>query len=109
MFWVSLNPSACLMRAQSSCTWKQTHGEAQSLAPVLQFVIACVESERLHDIGTSSQELSVQLPHCKHNTPHSALTKLELQYLSFKWRASRVLPASGCSAAASGVHGPAFT
>lgn len=42
-----------------------TDGEALSVAPVLQFVIAGVKSERLHDIRARPQELSVQLAHWK--------------------------------------------
>lgn len=40
-----------------------THSELLSVAPVLQFIIACVEGECLHDIGASPQELPVQLAH----------------------------------------------
>lgn len=40
-----------------------TDGEALSVASVLQFVIAGVKTERLHDIGARPQELPVQLTH----------------------------------------------
>jgi len=40
-----------------------THSEALRVAPVLQFVVACIEREGLHDTGSGPQELSVQLTH----------------------------------------------
>lgn len=40
-----------------------TDAEALSVASVLQFVVAGVKGERLHDIGAGPQELPVQLSH----------------------------------------------
>lgn len=40
-----------------------TDGEALSVASVLQFVIAGVKTEGLHDVGARPQELPVQLTH----------------------------------------------
>lgn len=48
--------------------WEQlrpwAHREARTVASVRQLVVAGVEGERLHDVGTGPQELSVQLAHC---------------------------------------------
>lgn len=40
-----------------------THSEALFVASVLQFVVAGVEREGLHDVGARTQELAVQLAH----------------------------------------------
>lgn len=34
------------------------------VSSVVQFVVTGIEGEGLHDISTSPQELTVQLPHC---------------------------------------------
>lgn len=50
-----------------------THSEALSVASVLQFIVACIESEGLHDRGPGPEELPVQLPHWNNTLVPSAL------------------------------------
>ena len=40
-----------------------TYSEAELVASVLQFVIAGIEGEGLHNVGPGPQELPVQLSH----------------------------------------------
>lgn len=40
-----------------------TYSEGKFVASVFQFVITCIESEGLHNIRPSSEELPVQLSH----------------------------------------------
>lgn len=98
----------------SDCeAWEQlrpwAHREARTVASVRQLVVAGVEGERLHDVRAGPQELSVQLAHC------NADAQLGIRHFPGVGRVDLIaftrllLPASGCSAAASGVHGPAFT
>lgn len=57
---------------------KNTHSEVLSVASVLQFIVACVKSECLHDIGASPQELPVQLPHWNNKLVWHILTDTKL-------------------------------
>lgn len=50
------NPPNCALQVG-------TYSVLQSLTPVLQLVITGVERERLHNVSSCPQELSVQLTH----------------------------------------------
>ncbi len=56
---------------------RETHGESQLVPSVLQFVVAGVESEGLHDIGPGPQELPVQLTDWRDKHRHSDQTDQE--------------------------------
>lgn len=93
-----------------------TDGEALSVPSVLQFVIAGIKSECLHDIGARPQELSVQLAHWnrggkikKQNRACNFIPSHKLLQRCANTVLEGIVPASGYSTVASGVHGPAFT
>lgn len=67
--WVHLGTQPLPARATAAAF---THREALSVAPVLQLVVAGVESEGLHDVGARPQELTMQLAHCNAKRTASA-------------------------------------
>lgn len=50
--------------------FQSTYREGKLVASVLQLVITGIEGEGLHNVGSSPQELPVQLSHFKSNRSH---------------------------------------